>query len=144
MAKTKKGLGQIQSDNDNIMFHPETNVIEVKSEEIKTSEKEVADFIKDPENRKRAINLAFQIQQELPHWFQVPKVVKTFKIDLPEAAKQIEMLMLFKMCVGRVEKGKPLFKIDLDHKEQRRLILESIEQKKGEILFLQEKLAKLN
>lgn len=114
------------------------------SDEVKKSEEEVANFIKDPENRQRAIQLAFQIQQELPHWFYIPKLVKTFKVDQPEAARQIEMLMLFKMCVGRVEKGKPLFKIDLDHKEQRRLILELIDQKKGEILFLQEKLAKLN
>ena len=108
-------------------------------------DKEVLDaFIKNPEMKKQAGALAFEIQKEFTNWFSIPQVVKKFQTETAEAAKKIEMLMLFNYCIGKVEKGKPFFKIDIDHRAQRRLIMEEIAEHEGKILFLREKLGKLD
>lgn len=109
------------------------------------SDKEVLDaFIQNPEMKKQAGTLAFEIQKEFTNWFSIPQIVKKFQTETTEAAKKIEMLMLFNYCIGKVEKGKPFFKIDIDHRAQRRLIMEEIAEYEGKILFLKEKLGKLD
>lgn len=109
------------------------------------SDKDIVEaFTKDPEMKKQANISAFAIQKEFTNWFSIQQLVKKFKTSVPEAAKQIEMLMLFNVCVGKVEKGKAFFKIDISQRAQRSLILEQIAEKEGEILFLKEKLGKLD
>lgn len=111
---------------------------------IEEDKKTVEEFLKNPEMKKQAGVLAFQIQKEFSNWFTVQQVTKKFQTDLPEASRRIEMLMLFNYCVGKVEKGKPFFKIDIDHRAQRQLILDEIAEYEGKILFLKEKLGKLD
>ncbi len=113
-------------------------------EQIEKDKKAIETFLNHPENKKRAGEMAFQISKDFPNWFKVDQLVKKYKTTTTEAAKRVETLMLFKLCVGKVEKNKALFKIDLSQKVQRTLILEEIAQKEGEILFLKEKLSKLN
>lgn len=115
-----------------------------KESTLDSDKKVVDDFINDPENRKRFAQLAFQIQKEFTGWFTIPKIVKTFDTTTTESAKQIEMLMLLKYCVGKVEKSIPYFKIDMTLKVQRELLLEEIADHEGQIKFLKEKLSKLN
>lgn len=133
---------RIESSNQSTL----TNVPEYKPVDTTLEEDTqlVDEFIKNPENKKKAGEIAFQIQQDFPNWFRVPQIVKKYKTSTIEASKKIEMLMLFKVCVGKVEKNQPLFKIDLTQKVQRNLILEEIAQKEGEILFLKEKLSSLD
>ena len=116
---------------------------------IKTSSFEedkilLKDFLANKENKKAAGEVAFQIQKEFPGWFRVPQLVKLFNVTTDQVAKQIEVLMLFNFCVGKVEKKIPLFKIDLDRKVQRTLLLEQIAEKEGEVLFLKKKLSDLD
>ena len=101
-------------------------------------------FVKDKENKKRAGEMAFQILTDFPNWFKVSQLVKKYKTSQEEVAKKLEMLMLFNLCVGKVVKNQGLFKIDLTQKVQRDLILQQISEKEGEILFLKEKLSKLD
>ena len=102
------------------------------------------EFIENKENKQKANILAYQINQEFSNWFSMPQLLKKFKVDLPTAANQIEMLMLFNVCIGKVEKNKPFFKIDLDQRAQRKLLLDEIAIYEGRVLFLKEKLSKLN
>lgn len=104
----------------------------------------VNEFINNKTNKEAALLSAHQIQKEFGNWFTVPQLIKKFKIDKPNAAAKIEMLMLFNICIGKVEKKIPYFKIDIDQRTQRKLISEEILIKEGEILFLKEKLSKLN
>lgn len=146
MAK-KKGLGYLPEDNT---IHPDTHkgqedVSKTNTPLETSSDKEVLDaFINNPEMKKQAGTLAFEIQKEFTNWFSIPQIVKKFKTDTAEAAKKIEMLMLFNYCIGKVEKGKPFFRIDIDHRAQRRLIMDEIAEYEGKILFLKEKLGKLD
>ena len=110
----------------------------------KENARTVEEFVNNKENKQKATTLAYQISQEYSNWFSVPQLLKKFKVTIPEAASQIEMLMLFNVCIGKVEKGKPYFKIDLTQKAQRQLILDEIAVSEGKVLFLKEKLAKLN
>lgn len=112
--------------------------IEAQNEEVRKA------FLENKENKQRAANLAYQIKQELTNWFSIPQLIKKFKTTEAEAAKQIEMLMLFNVCIGKVEKNKPYFKIDLDQRTQRTLLMEEIAFHEGKISFLKEKLTKLN
>ena len=124
-----------------------TKIIDITPKTLPTLEEDkklVEIFTKNPEMRKKAGEMAYQIAQEFPNWFKIPQLVKKYKTTTEEAAKKIEMLMLFHLCVGKVVKNVPLFKIDLSQKTQRTLILEEIAQKEGEILFLKEKLVKLD
>jgi hypothetical protein len=121
--------------------------MEVVKDSIKSFEEtkqEVDSFLNDPEHKKKAVEIAYQIKEQLPNWFTIPKVVKKFKTVTEEAAKKIEMLMLFNICIAKVEKDIPYFKIDLDHRTQRELLSKQIEEKEGEILFLKEKLSRLD
>ena len=104
----------------------------------------IAEFLANPDNKKAAAAIAFQIQKAFPGWFKMPRLVKLFDTSTDQAAKQIEMLMLFNLCIGKVEKKVPSFKIDLDRKVQRTLLLEQIAEKEGEILFLKKKLSDLD
>ena len=104
----------------------------------------VKEFISNSENKKAAGAVAFQIQRAFPGWFKIPQLVKLFDTSTDQAAKQIEMLMLFNLCIGKVEKKVPSFKIDLDRKVQRSLLLEQIAEKEGDVLFLKKKLANLD
>lgn len=147
MTTKKKGLGQLPTDNT---MHPDTHKnqedgpkVMVNSQE-EVDKKIVEEFVKNPEMKKQAGVLAFEIQKEFSNWFSVPQIVKKFKTDIPEASRKIEMLMLFNYCIGKVEKGKPFFKIDIDHRAQRSLIMEEIAEYEGKILVLKEKLGKLD
>lgn len=111
---------------------------------VEDDKKVVDEFVKNPENKKKAGEMAFQIKQDFPNWFKVSQLVKKYKVTTADVAKKLEMLMLFKMCVGKVTKGVGSFKIDLDQRVQRELILQEIAQKEGEILFLKEKLSTLD
>lgn len=117
----------------------------MNKEEILAEDKRVVDeFKSNPENRKRATELAFSIQNELKGWFTVADVLKIFNINQEEAAKQLEMLLIMNICVAKVKKSVPYFKIDLDNRTQRQLLLDEIAVKEGEIAFLKEKLVKLD
>lgn len=147
MAK-KKGLGQLPEDNT---IHLDTHKNQEGNSNTESttlenaSDKEILDaFINNPEMKKQAGTLAFEIQKEFTNWFSIPQIVKKFQTETTEAAKKIEMLILFNYCIGKVEKGKPFFKIDIDHRAQRRLIMEEIAEYEGKILFLKEKLGKLD
>lgn len=143
----KKGLGQLPEDNT---VHPDTYKSQEDGPKItpnvqEEENKKIVDaFIKNPEMKKQAGILAFEIQKEFSNWFSIPQLIKKFKTNTVEAAKKIEMLMLFNYCIGKVEKGKPFFKIDIDHRAQRSLIMNEIAEYEGKILFLKEKLGKLD
>lgn len=111
---------------------------------LKTNKALVEEFKTNPQVKDMANRLAFQISQEFPNWFTIPRLVKKFKVDTAEAARQIEMLMLFHLCVGKTEKNILYLRIDIAQKTRRELLLKQIEEKEGEISFLKQKLSELN
>jgi len=116
-------------------------------EEIRKKDIETANnFVKDPENRKMAVALANQIQKELgTEWFQAKKLNKVFKGGTEDQIKaKLVVLGMFKLAAYKEEKGQQFYKIDIDQKTQRGLILQEIEFHKAQIEILQEKLVALN
>lgn len=129
--------------NTNFVHAEGTDVPESTS--ITTEDKvTIEEFIANPDNKKAAAEVAFQIQKDYQGWFSIPKLIKRYKVSQEEMAKQIEVLMLFGLCVGKVKDNKPLFRIDLDNKVQRQILTGEISKKEKEIAFLKEKLSKLN
>lgn len=139
-----------EGDNSTFEFDKQQKSIlaerkeEAVKNEIASDEFIVNEFKTNPEVRKGSLDIAHDIKLSFPNWFTVNQIVKKFKEDVPSAARKIEVLMLLELCVGKVEKGKPLFKIDLDKKVQKILLKEKIAEKEGELLFLKEKLVNLN
>lgn len=88
---------------------PQVTSVETRSSQTEQDKKTVDEFLQNPEMKKQAGVLAFQIQKEFSNWFSVQQITKKFKTDLAEASRRIEMLMLFNYCIGKVEKGKPFF-----------------------------------
>lgn len=112
--------------------------------EIKQTDKEVVEqFLSNKENKILSAEIGQQIKEVFPNWFNVAKLVKKFKLSTAEAMQKIEILMMFNMCVGKVEKNIPYFRIDLDQRVQREILDRQIQAKEKEIAILKEKLAKL-
>mgnify|MGYP003402682236 FL=1 len=112
--------------------------------EIKQTDKEVVEqFLSNKENKILSAEIGQQIKEVFPNWFNVAKLVKKFKLSTAEAMQKIEILMMFNMCVGKVEKNIPYFRIDLDQRVQREILDRQIQAKEKEIAILKEKLTKL-
>jgi len=109
----------------------------------KTEQELLQDFLSNPENRQQAVEIAAQIKKVFPNWFIIPKLSKKFNVTTQEAAKKIELLVLFNLCATKVEKGILQIRIDLDQRTQREILNREIEEKEKELKFLKEKLAKL-
>lgn len=111
---------------------------------LKENEKTVKEFIGNSENRIKAGEAAFRIQQEFIGWFTIDELIEKFDMDKQTINIQLNMLMLFNMCIGRVKSSIPSFKIDLSKRVQRSLISEQISDYETKIKLLKEKLVKLD
>lgn len=109
----------------------------------KTDQEVVNEFLSNKENKILAAEMGQQIKKDFPNWFSVTKLVKKFKLTTAEAMQKIEILMMFNMCVGKVERNIPYFRIDLDQRVQREVLSRQIEEKEKELINLKEKLSKL-
>ncbi len=137
----KKDIGGYQPNDDFKAINPPKQIDNlVKDEEKKTIES----FLSNKENKQKAAEIAHQIQSHFSGWFTIPRIVEKFEVETLEAAKRVEALMMFDMCVGKVEKNIAMFKIDLDHKTQRELLLEEIKETKAKLSSLLEKLSFLD
>jgi hypothetical protein len=113
-------------------------------QKLEAEKRDIEAFLKNPENKLQMAKSAKLIQESYSNWFSVPQIVKIFKVTTAEAAKKLEMLMLFNMCVGKVDKGKPFFKIDINQRTQRTLLIEEIAETEAKLAILKEKLVNLN
>lgn len=111
----------------------------------KTDEQVVRDFISNPENREMAINLASQIKKEMgDNWFSVSKFLKTFKSSSEEAKAKFIVLGAFNLVAYKEEKNKQFYKIDMDQRTQRIVLLNDIAFHEAQIKILKQKLSKLD
>jgi hypothetical protein len=120
--------------------------MEQTQEQIKldNDKRTIEEFLANPDNKKMAIELAHQIEKEMGgDWFKADKLMRKFKLSQQEAATRFMTLGAFNLAAYKEEKGIQWYKIDLDHKIQRQLILQQIDFHNGQVLILKEKLVKL-
>lgn len=102
-------------------------------------------FLANPENKRAAISLAHQIHKETDgEWFLIKKLMKLFDVTVGEIKNKLTVMGAFNLVAYKEEQGKQYYRIDLDHKIQRSLVLQEIEFHKAQIEILQEKLLRLN
>lgn len=120
-------------------------IVDNNKEAIEQDKKLVQDFRSNPDNKKMAVELAHHLMKQVGSgWVNSTKLMKVFNDTEETLYAKITILAIFKLCAYKEVKGKQLYKIDIDQKTQRVLILQEIEFHKAQIEILTEKLTGLN
>lgn len=123
----------------------EETIASTEEENAKKAKEQLDAFLKNPENKKNAARLAFQVQEEVgQEWFGASRLTKLFKVTKEEVKIRLSTLLAFELAVYKNEKGQKLYKIDINHKEQRSILSQEIEFHQQQIKLLNEKIAKLD